>query len=384
LIARHFIDGNLPGKAKMYAFRAGRYAASLAAWVEALVFYKQALDLETVEGEWAPVYLAMGDAHFHKGDFALASNDYQAAIEFASLDHNWPLMEEAYLGLILSLFPQARFAEAIEMAKQLYELGPPELTVCAEFIWGASLGVESAHPVEAEHHLREAERLLRDRAGAFDTKVTPIQIKYQLGGVLGQQGKSEEAITLFREVLTLLERGEGTLDTIRNIMLYNHLAYQSFLLDDLSAASRYAQAGIELAQERGSLSHLCYLYSTSGEIALAAGELDTAEKYFRDGLAQAEQIPIPERIAGMTANLGLVAKTRGHTDLAREQLQKALHFVEPVGNHHLEVRIRIWLAPLLAPADARVCLKAARALAKQDGLKGLLEEIEQLEKDLTR
>jgi tetratricopeptide (TPR) repeat protein len=166
-------------------------------------------------------------------------------------------------------------------------------------------------------------------------------------------------------------------------MLYNHLAYHSYLLDDLSAASRYAQAGIKLAQERGSLSHLAYLYSTSGEIALAAGELNTAEKYFRDGLAHAEQIPIPERIAGMTANLGLVAKARGHIDLAREQLQKALNLVEAVGNHHLEVRIRIGLAPMLATADARVCLNAARVLARQDGLKGLLEEIEQLEKNLT-
>jgi transcriptional regulator with XRE-family HTH domain len=91
--------------------------------------------------------------------------------------------------------------------------------------------------------------------------------------------------------------------------------------------------------------------------------------------------PIPERIAGMTANLGLVAKARGHSDLAREQLQKALKFVEPVGNHHLEVRTRIWLAPMLAKAEARACLNAARALARQDGLKGLLEEIERLEKN---
>jgi hypothetical protein len=54
-----------------------------------------------------------------------------------------------------------------------------------------------------------------------------------------------------------------------------------------------------------------------------------------------------------------------------------------LGNHHLEVRVRIWLAPLLATADARDCLNTARALAEQDGLKGLLEEIEQLGKNLT-
>ena len=164
-------------------------------------------------------------------------------------------------------------------------------------------------------------------------------------------------------------------------MLYNNLAYQLHLLRDPSAAT-YIHNGIQLAQERGSLSHLPYLYSTSGEIALAAGDLDTAEKYFRDGLRLAEQIPLRERIAGITANLGLVAKARGERDWARERLQKALTLVEPLGNHHLEVRIRIWLTPLLPAQDAQACLDSARILAERDGLHGLLDEIKRVEKGL--
>ncbi len=54
----------------------------------------------------------------------------------------------------------------------------------------------------------------------------------------------------------------------------------------------------------------------------------------------------------------------------------------PLGNHHLEVRIRIWLAPLLAAQDARSCLNSARVLAERDGLNGLLEEIKQMESAL--
>lgn len=380
LITRHSIDGNDSSRARVYALRAGRYAAKLAAWVEALAFYNQALELETVELERAPIFLAMGDAHYHKGDFAQASKDYQSAIDLALVSHAWHLLEDANLGLNLSFFPQARFAEAIAVAKKLRESGPLELAVCAEFTWGTSLSIESAHPAESEYHLNEAERLLHDPTRTFDTKVTSAQIKYQLGNALGQQGRDEEAMSLFQDVLDMLERGEGTLDTLRSIMLYNHLAYQGYLLGDASADT-YAQAGIKLAQERGSLSHLPYLYSTSGEIALANGDLDAAEKYFRDGLTLAEQTPIPERVAGLTANLGLVAKARGQIEAARDQLQQALQLAEPVGNHHLEVRIRIWLAPLLAAADARACLNAARVLAERDGLKGLLEEIQQSEKN---
>jgi len=164
-------------------------------------------------------------------------------------------------------------------------------------------------------------------------------------------------------------------------MLYNNLAYHLHLIGD-PAASDYIREGIKLAQEKGSLTHLPYLYSTSGEIALAHEELDVAEQYFRDGLSLAEQIPIPERIAGCTANLGLVARRRGDVTLARERFREALKKAEEIGSHHLEVRIRIWLAPLLPSPQARQCLDKARALAAQDGLQSLLEEISQVEQKL--
>ncbi len=185
--------------------------------------------------------------------------------------------------------------------------------------------MESAHPVEAEYHLHEAERLLHEQKGSFDSQVTTVQIGYSLASVFGQQGRSVEAVEQFLKVLEMMRSGEGTLDTLRNIMLYNNLAYQSHLLGDPSAAT-YIQKGIQLAQERGSLSHLPYLYSTSGEIALAAHDLDTAEKYFRDGLRLAEQIPLPERIAGITANLGLVAKARGQLDFGPRASTKGAYF----------------------------------------------------------
>jgi predicted ATPase/DNA-binding SARP family transcriptional activator len=382
LITRHFLSGNLPDRAKTYAFRAGRFAANLAAWAEAIAFFKQALSLESDDMELARIFVAMGTARFHKGDFALASKDYRSALARIQTSHNWSLLEDAYLGLSLSLYPQARFAEAIEMAAKLRTYGPSELAVCAEFIWGASLIVESAHPAEAEHHLLEAERLLLEPQRTFDTKVTLAQIQYSLAGAFGQQGQTREAIEQFREVLDMLERGEETLDTLRNIMAYNNLAYYLHLLGDASAMD-YIKKGIALAKERGSLSHLPYLYSTSGEIALANGDLDAAEKYFNDGLALAEQIPFPERIAGLTANLGLLAKERGDVDLALERLETALKLVEPLGNHHLEARIRIWLASLLPLDDARTCLNSARILAQEGGLSGLLDEIGELEKELS-
>jgi hypothetical protein len=118
------------------------------------------------------------------------------------------------------------------------------------------------------------------------------------------------------------------------------------LLSD-SAAHDYASRGLQLAQEKGVLMPKPYLLSTLGEIALAANDLDLAERYFTEGLALAEQLSMPERIAGLTANLGLVARTRGQNDLAIHHLSTALARDDTLGTRHLAAQIRLWLAPLL-------------------------------------
>jgi hypothetical protein len=134
-----------------------------------------------------------------------------------------------------------------------------------------------------------------------------------------------------------------------------------------------------VARKKGSLSHLPYLLSTSGEIALAQNDLDAAEQFFTEGLKIAEQIPIPERIAGLTANLGLVARQRGDTELAKDRLRSALAHADTLGTQYLAVRIRLWLAPLLPAAQTRDLLREARALAEQGNFQRLLEDIAGLE-----
>jgi tetratricopeptide (TPR) repeat protein len=252
------------------------------------------------------------------------------------------------------------------------------LALCAQFIWGAGLSVESAHPVEAEFHFREAQKLLDQQPG-YSGLITNGLLQYQLASVVGQQGKSVEAVTLYRSALAFVQEDSASLDLLRQIMLYNNLAYHLSLLGDPSAAD-YARAGMKLAQERGSLSHMPYLLSTSGEIALRQGDLETAEEYFSQGLRLAEQVQVPERIAGLTANLGLVARQRGQTDQARQYLQQSLTLADQLGVLHLAVRIRIWLAPLLPVEEARQQLLTARRIAEGSGFLELLEQIASLEK----
>lgn len=377
-IARHFDEAGAPERAAPFAQRAGDHAGNLAAWSVAIEFYQLALRGNVDDTARAKIFIAMGDAQFHSANFVQATESYKVALQLARVLGDFPLIELSLHALTQSHFPQGRYAEAAAIAREMLESGPPELAGAAEFAWGTVLAVESAHPIEAEAHLRAAERLLAE-PHAYHGQVTPARMKYQLAAVYGQRGSSADAVASYRAALEIAQTDPSTLDTTRTIMLYNNLAYHLHLLGEQTAAAECVRAGLRVAKERGSISHMPYLLSTSGEIALAQGDLDAAEQFLSEGLAEAERTPIPERISGIRANLGLVAHARGQDDLARQRLTDALARADALGNGHLSVRIRIWLAPLLPPADARTRLREARSIAQANGYAGLLEEIGLLE-----
>jgi uncharacterized protein HemY len=67
------------------------------------------------------IYLALGNACFHKGDFPQASDALQAALELARSISDLASLEVAYLELNKSLLPQSRFTEAIALGQDLAE-----------------------------------------------------------------------------------------------------------------------------------------------------------------------------------------------------------------------------------------------------------------------
>jgi len=77
--------------------------------------------------------------------------------------------------------------------------------------------------------------------------------------------------------------------------------------------------------------------------------------------------------------LALVSIKRGQTALAIHRLSTALARADALGTRHLAAQIRIWLAPLLPPAEGRATLAEARALAESGNRTRLLEQITRLE-----
>ncbi len=100
------------------------------------------------------------------------------------------------------------------------------------------------------------------------------------------------------------------------------------------------------------------------------------------GLAIAEQRGQGERIAGLTANLGLVALRREERDLALRRLSTALAQADELSAHHLAAQICLWLVPLLPLAEARARLAQARAIAEAGQGRRLLEDVRRLEAEI--
>jgi tetratricopeptide (TPR) repeat protein len=265
------------------------------------------------------------------------------------------------------------------LVKQVRDVGHPTMIVSAEMQWGTTLSVEGADLIGAAEHLQNAEALLRQHADEPDA-ARLAQIKFEQGSVAAQQGQLEKAVALYRETIVLGKQADKAALPFE-VLGYNNLAYHLLLLHDPTAID-YARQGLQLAHEQGALGIQPYLLSTLGEIELDH-DLDAAEKYFADGLALSERLSMPERIAGLTANLGRVAQRRGETTLAIHRLSTSLAKAEALGLPHLNAQIRLWLAPLLPLAEAWAQLAEARAIAEGSGRKRLLEEIVAEEKVLS-
>ena len=379
LIAAHYHEGDALELAAPYALRAGKQATAVTAWHEAIAFFELALRGFEASGGFTDqrieVLMALSDAQLQSGASAQATETLQKTLRLIDPNDEQRL-SAVRLALAQALLPQARYVEVIALALQMITSADPRIAASGESIWGAALSLEGADLEGAIEHLRRAERLRKPAAHTDCTDPVGLaQVRFELANVLAQQGDLVQAIAYYRESLAAAQSTthEGALTW--RILAHNNLAYHLHLLGD-SEAQTQIQAGMQLAEARGIIALRPYLYSTSGEIALAAGDLAAAEQLFTQGLNYAESVHVPERIAGLHANLGLVALRRGDRMLALHRLSSALVRADTLGTRHLAAQIRIWIAPLLPPAEAQTYLAEARILAEAGGRKRLIAELD--------
>lgn len=378
-LARHYAESDQPQRSLEFAIAAGDHALRIAAWREAGEFYQTALTWSSGLGR-LKVLKSLGQAYERAGNFVRASEALHEALQIASESAVEQVeRDQIVLRLARSMIPQARYHEIIDLVKGFLSSENPSAIVEAELLWGTALSLEGAELESARQHLEAA--AARWEKHEWEDNSIIAQIEFEIGSVAAQLGELEDAVTHYRRSLELTKGANLGHGLNQQILAYNNLAYHLHLLGD-PAAREYAQAGIALAQERGMVGLQTYLYSTLGEIALSEGDYDQAEKLFQKGLELAKQFSIPEREAGLMANLGLVAAGRGENTLAVYRLSNALGKAENLGVQHLAIQIRLWLAPLLPRPEAHMHLSEARRMAKASSRRKLLSDLERVEQEL--
>lgn len=377
LLAQHFAEGNRPDRAAHYAMRAGQRAAGLAAWSEAIAFFSQAL-AGAASDQHGPILMELGEAQAQSSAVDNAVESFRraiAAFELQPGEHAADI-DAARLAMARAFLLQARTADVVALAQQVRAAGRRASAAMAEFLWGTALGHAGTDLDAATEHLETATRIAGEQSPPEQDMLAAAT--FELGNIAAQRGDLRGAVARYIATLAIVESATYGPALTWHILGHNNLAYHLDLLHE-PGASEHAIEGLRLAREKGVLTLQPFLLSTLGEIALSAHDLDTAEAYFREGLALARRLAMRERVAGLMANLGRLEAQRGENERAVERLTAALTEAESLGSYHLAARIRLWLAPLVPALDARSHLAAARAIADQGARRGLLDDIEELE-----
>lgn len=383
LLAHHFAEGHLPERVAHYAFRAGQGAAKVAAWREAIAFYEQAAAAAaafTDQSQHQQILAALGQACLHAGQNGRAAEVLRLALNLKTASTHPVDDELLYAELIEALMLGTRYAELLALAETLNGNARTETISSVEYYRGIALAQMGGELDEAIYHLQKAAALLTATPGqpiAPHGVVTLGDIQFELGNIAARRGDLPTAVAYFRNAFAVSQAMRSNRELRIHILACNNLAYHLHLQGEPTAVE-YAERGLALAQEKGSLAALPYLYSTRGEIALAHRALDEAEHFFREGLMLAEQFSAAERVAGLTANLGLVAQARGAVEQARHLLLTALAQVETLKIRFMVAQIALWVAPLLPPTEALAYLAQARQIAAEDGYRQLLAAAEHL------
>jgi tetratricopeptide (TPR) repeat protein len=380
-LAAHYVQAGRPAQAAHYAELAAEHALKLAAYAEAVAFYRKALALEPTPDR----QMGLGRAIQAQGDLAGAREAFRAALEQFETQGDQPGAARACLTLAESYLFSGRGDMVVEWAEraQAYLDGPPDplaqarvhhLLGAGGLLMGRSLAEAEAHLVKATHLATESE--LPEMAA---------RSQFELGNLLAQRGDLVGARQAFKEAITLARTAD---DPPQLVLGHNNLAYHALLAGDLAPAKKHIQIGMELAEAHALFIPWQYLYSTRGEIALAEGQLDEAETCFKRALAEAEKHDNQIQAANIRANLGLVARERGDSDEALMLLTDAAKAVDDLTTPHLRTQIDLWLAELYLQrgerAAAAAALKQAQTRLAGSERKGLVAWAARVQAELQR
>ena len=378
-LADHYAQANDSSNAARFAELAAERALAIALPSQAADFYRRAIQIQETPSR----QMGLGLALLRAGELVSSQQAFSAALSGFEAMGDQKNAARAALNLAETFFPSGRYEEGARwMEKSLAYLGgvsDPEAHALAHLLL-ATGGFNRGDLLNAsEQNAREAIQLAEDN----DLPQIAVRGYFVFGNILAQHGDLAGAIQAYRQTITQSQLAN---DDYQQILGYNNLAYHSLLAGDLETARTSASQGLALAESRGLRLPLQYLYSTSGEIALAEKKWNQAEDWFKRGLVESEAHGNHEQSAGYRANLALAARGRGDLDGALVLLEQAQHQAAALTAPHLQTQVDLWLTELYLERGERAAAMEALSRAESrlgDGTRGkLIEWVQRLRRQI--
>lgn len=379
-ISDHLAAAGDLSEAARYADLAAEHAQSLAALDEAVRFRQRAYDLTPGAGR----SLRLGDALYRAGRLAAAREAYEAALAEAEETGNRSVAARACLGMGDTFISSGWVDEVLDWAQRALTFLDPEADPAAHahahFLLGVGQLRRGGRDLEqAEADLVESVRIARDHS------VAELQMaQFELANARAERGDLAGAIELYAQTADLAQAAG---DPNQRVLALNNLAYHKMLIGETAAAGEHIDEALQLAETYG-LSLPCeYLYSTRGEICLAEGQWDEAERWIDLSEAAAREHSNAAHIAKCRANLARVAQGRGDLDTALILLEEAAEIAAPLTARFMQAQIDLWLAGVYVARGERgaalSALARAEARLKDSHYQGLQKAAAELRAALT-
>ncbi len=287
-------------------------------------------------------------ANYYLGATCYSSGNYQQAIGFlrraiqavegdrmrerAGLAGFPAVMARSFLAF--SLADRGDFEEGIAHGEEGIRIGealdhPYSLVVLC---WGFAYlyGVKG----DLSHAIRLAER---GRVLARDLNIPLLSplVTGCLGAVYARAGRLADGLSLLQETLAAYESiGLG----LSHSLAVAHLGEAYMLADRLEDALAFARRALALARERGERGFEAYALHLLGEILSHrhAPDVATAEGYYRQALALANELEMRPLVAHCHLGLGKLYRRMGNRQQAHEHLATATTM-------YREMDMRFWL-----------------------------------------
>lgn len=357
---KHYHEAGQRQQAAHYSEMAGNYALGAASPSEAEDFFRKALDLEASVDR----YIGLALAQTRTGKIEAARAAFQQALQITVTQKD-ALHTLQIVGAYFETYLLVnQFREAIEWTEQpdiqayLSMLDPDTEAILRGLILVMKYRLVTPSLQRAEQESVNLLRLLQ----AKPNQLLASQAYQLLATTFAEQGRWREAIDAYRSVEQI---AHALNDLFHEVLARNDVAYHTILLGDLENARKEIEAVLALVKRYKLQAAHFYVYSTYGELLLAEGNWNEAERWLKRALAQVKQRSDTQaQVAELYANLGRVARERGDLTAAVRLLKRASTMMHRAGVPFQSAQIDLWLADLYSVSG------------EEDAARSLLEQIE--------